>query len=86
MTILKDYRANKTFFSRLTRWVNKLLPFQFKLVHAPGRTMGMAEYLSWHHLDNISNKNKIKAEELWNNWFTVNEINEIHQIEFASGN
>ena len=83
MTIVKDNRANKTFSSRLTRWVYRLLPFQFKVVHAPGRTMGMADYLSRHPSDNNSNINKIKAEELWNNWFTLNAIT---QNELVSAN
>ena len=59
MTISKENRANKTFSSR--RWVDRLLPFQFKVVHAPGRTMGMAGYLSRHPSDN--NSNKIKLEQ-----------------------
>ena len=36
--------------------------------------MGMADYLSRHPSDSNSNENKIKAEELWHNWFTVNRI------------
>ena len=73
-TILKVNRSNKTFSSRLTRWVDRLLPFQFKVVHVPGRTMGMADYLSRHPSESNNNKNKIEAEELWHNWFTVNQI------------
>ena len=73
-SILKRNRSNKTFSSRLTRWVDRLLQFQFTLVHAPGRTMGIADYLSRHPSENNNNIHKIKAEELWNNWFTVNEI------------
>ena len=74
MRVLKDNRANKTYSSRFTRWVDRFLPFQFKVVHAAGRTMGMADYLSRHPSQSISNEQKIKAEELWNNGFTVNEI------------
>ena len=73
-TILRGNRGNKTYSSRLTRWVDRLLPFQFRVVHAPGRTMGMADYLSRHPSESKGNDNKIKAEELWHNWFTVNEI------------
>ena len=36
--------------------------------------MGMADYLSRHPSPNNNNEHKIKAEELWNNWFTGNEI------------
>ena len=71
--ILKGNRANKTYSSRLTRWIDRLLPFQFTVTHSPGRTIGMADYLSRH--PSPSNQNiQIKAEELWNNWFTVNKI------------
>ena len=47
-TILRPNRGNKTFSSRLTRWVNRLLPFEFEVVHVAGRTLGMADYLSRH--------------------------------------
>ena len=71
--ILKGNRANKTYSSRLTRWVDRLLPFQFTVTHSPGTTIGMADYLSRH--PSLSNKiNQIKAEELWDDWFTVNNI------------
>ena len=71
--ILKGNRAYKIFSSTLTRWVERLLPFQFTVSHEPGRTLGMADYLSRHpSASNIIEQ--LKAEELWNNWFTVNEI------------
>ena len=35
--------------------------------------MGMANYLSRHPSESNSNKQKTK-EELWNTWFTVNEL------------
>ena len=41
--MLKGNRANKTYSSRLTRWVdNRLLPFQCTVTHSPGRTIGVA--------------------------------------------
>ena len=46
MTVLKPNRGNKTFSSRLTRWVDRLLPFEFEVEHVAGRTLGMADYLS----------------------------------------
>ena len=39
-------RSNKTYQSRLTRWVDRLLPYQFKITHIPGIDMGIVEYLS----------------------------------------
>ena len=72
MSVLKPNRGNKTFSSRLTRWVDRLLPFEFEVVHVAGRTLGMADYLSRHptELEGAS----LKAEALWNEWFTVNSV------------
>ena len=33
MSVLKPNRGNKTFSSRLTRWVDRLLPCDFEVVH-----------------------------------------------------
>ena len=43
---LEGNRSNKTYQSRLTRWVDRLLPYQFKIVHIPGKDMGIVDYLS----------------------------------------
>ena len=47
-SVLRPNRGNKTFSSRLTRWVDRLLSFDFELTHAPGRVLGFADYLSRH--------------------------------------
>ena len=47
-SVLKANKGNKFFSSRLTRWVDRLLPFDFSVIHAPGRTIGLADYLSRH--------------------------------------
>ena len=72
MSVLKPNRGSKTFSSRLTRWVDRLLPFEFEVVHVTGRTLGMADYLSRHptELQGAS----LKAGALWNEWFTVNSV------------
>ena len=46
LTALKENRGNKTYRSRLTRWVDRLLPFHFSVEHIPGKNMGFADYLS----------------------------------------
>ena len=46
LTALNENRGNKTYQSRLTRWVDRLLPFNFNLEHIPGKNMGFADYLS----------------------------------------
>ena len=38
-----------------------------------GRTLSMADYLS-RHPSPRNNNAQVRAEELWNNWFTVNKI------------
>ena len=56
-TVISDHKAlltllnsspkvNKTFFSRLTRWYDRLVPIDFKVEHRQGSKMGMADYLS----------------------------------------
>ena len=46
LTALKENRGNKTYQSRLTRWVDRLLPFHFSVEHIPGKNMGFADNLS----------------------------------------
>ena len=46
VTALKENRGNKTYQSRLTRWVDRLLPFNFNIEHIPGKQMGFADYFS----------------------------------------
>ena len=48
LTALNENRGNKTYRSRLTRRVDRLLPFNFNLEHIPGKNMGFADYLSRH--------------------------------------
>ena len=52
LTALNENRGNKTYQSRLTRWVDRLLPFNFNLEHIPGKNMGFADYLSRHPKNN----------------------------------
>ena len=41
LSALKNNRANKTYQSRLVRWVDKLLPFDFDVSHFAGENMGL---------------------------------------------
>ena len=77
-SVLRPNRGNKTFSSRLTRWVDRLLPFEFEVIHAPGRVLGFADYLSRHPTE--LKGTVVKAEKLWNDWFTVNTITRINVI------
>ena len=46
LSALRNNRANKTYQSRLVRWVDKLLPFDFTVTHLAGSEMGITDYLS----------------------------------------
>ena len=39
-------KGNKTFFRRLTRWYDRLLPYDFKIEKCQGSKMGMVDYIS----------------------------------------
>ena len=43
--LISSPKGNKTFFSRLTRWYDRLVPYDFKVEHRQGLKMGMADYL-----------------------------------------
>ena len=46
LSALNANQSNKTMHSRLTRWINRLLPFNFKIKHIPGKEMGFTDLLS----------------------------------------
>ena len=46
LSIMKEHRSNKSYNSRLTRWVDRLLPFDFNIEHIPGAKMGLVDYIS----------------------------------------
>ena len=46
LSILKEHRSNKNYSSCLSRWVDRLLPYQFKIKHLPGAKMGLVDYIS----------------------------------------
>ena len=46
LSIMKEHRSNKSYNSRLTRWVDRLLPFDFNIEHIPGTKMGLVDYIS----------------------------------------
>ena len=58
--------------------MGRLLPFDFEVIHAPGRVLGFADYLSRHPIE--LKGTVVKAEILWNDWFTVNTITRINVI------
>ena len=48
LSTMKENRSNKSYNSRLTRCVDRLLPFQFDIEHLPGAKMGLVDYISRH--------------------------------------
>ena len=43
---MRENRANKSYSSRLTRWVDRSQPFEFPIDHLPGSKMGLVDYMS----------------------------------------
>ena len=46
LSALSPNHANKTYHSRLTRWVDRLLPFNFTSKHLAGKDMGFTDHIS----------------------------------------
>ena len=42
----KEYRSKSFYKTRLTPWVDLLLPFNFDIEHIPGAKMGLIDYIS----------------------------------------
>ena len=46
LVALSPNHINKTMHSRITRWVNRLLPSNFEFSHLPDKDMGFTDHLS----------------------------------------
>ena len=46
MSVFGRHRIIKEYSSRPTRWIMRLLPFEFEVVYQPGSKMGITDYLS----------------------------------------
>ena len=46
LSILKEYRSSKSYNSRLSRWIDRPLPYNFTIEHMPGAKMGLVDYIS----------------------------------------
>ena len=53
----ENSRRKKTYQSRLTRWVDRLLPFHFNDERIAGKDMGFADYLSRHPISPPTGEN-----------------------------
>ena len=74
MSVFKTNRGNKTFSSRFTRWVDRLVPFDFQ-AHVASRTLGMADYLSRHPTE--LKRASVKAKTLWKTVSSVISLNNV---------
>ena len=45
LSVLKSHRSNKSYNSRLTRWIDRLLPSDFHIELIPGTRMGLVDYI-----------------------------------------
>ena len=81
MSVLKPNKGNKTFSSRFTKWVDRLLPLDLEVIHLAGRTLRMTDYLSIHPTE--LQGSSVKADTMWKEWFTVNSGNSPNDV---SGN
>ena len=77
ITVLRPNRGNR-FSSRITRWVDRLLPFELEVSHVAERTLGMVDYLSRHPTE--LQGAAIKAETLSNEWFTINSVTSLNDV------
>ena len=64
-------KKNKTMFSRLTRWLDRLIPFDFQVEHKPGAKIGLADYLSRHP------SLELQPVSTYDSMFTVAKISRI---------
>ena len=62
LSIMKEHRSNKSYNSRLTRWIGSLLPFDFNIEHIPGAKMGLVDYISRQQNQEAKVTNKYDME------------------------
>ena len=62
LSVLKSHRSNKSYNSRLTRWIDRLLQFDFNIEHIPGTRMGLVDYISRQPNQNAKSVNQYDEE------------------------
>ena len=72
LSILKEHRSNKSYNSRLARWVDRLLPYQFSIEHLPEAKMGSVDYISRNPYQPAKSVSKYDEE------FLVATLSSIH--------
>ena len=69
---LKEHGSNKSYNSGLSRWVDRLLPYQFSIEHLPGAKMGLVDYISRNPYQPAKSVSKYDEE------FLVETLSSIH--------
>ena len=77
VSALNSNKSNKTYQSRLTRWIDRLIPFDFDIKHLSGSKMGLIDYISRHPVG------KPQPPAYWDEHFVVALIDDfISCLEF----
>ena len=63
-SILKEHGCNKSYNSRLTRWVERLLIFQYEIEHLPGAKIGLLNFI-FRHPNQKAKKISALMRNLW---------------------
>ena len=78
LSIMKEHRSYKSYNSRLTCWVDRLLAFGFNIDHTPGAKMGPVDYIS------RQSNQKVKAANKYDEEFVVATITRIRDAIAAN--
>ena len=62
LSMMKEHRSKKSYNSRLTRWIDRLLPFDFNIEYIPGAKMGLVDYISRQPNQDAKVRNKYDGE------------------------
>ena len=77
VSALNSNKSNKTYQSRLTRWIDRLIPFDFDIKHLSGSKMGLIDYILRHPVG------KPQPPAYWDEHFVVALIDDfISCLEF----
>ena len=68
LSIMRENRSNKSYNSRLTRLVDRLLPFDFSIDHISGSKMGLVDYISRNPQQKAVNISTYDEQFIVANW------------------
>ena len=68
VSAVNSNKNNKAYQSRLARWIDRLLPFDFDIKHLSGSKLGLIDYISLHPVG------KLQSPVNWDEHFVVTVI------------